>query len=143
MPVDPYINYCFKVEIKGIQRAGFKEVSGLDSTIDVIEYREGGDNTTTQKKPGMARYSNLVFKRGVTDDMDIQNWCQAWITGQGSPKRVSGHIVLYDRDGTTEKARWQFINAWPVKWTGPSFNAEGKEMAIESLEVAHEGITRG
>jgi phage tail-like protein len=142
MPVDPYINYNFRVEIDGITRAGFKEVSGLESSIDVIEYREGGDNTTTQKKPGMARYTNLMFRRGVTDDTDMWTWHLQWIKGDPAATRKQGFIVLYDRDGTTEKARWHFLNAWPVKWTGPSFNAEGKEMAIESLEIAHEGLER-
>jgi phage tail-like protein len=142
MPVDPYINYAFKVEIQGIQRAGFKEVTGLDSTIDVIEYREGGDNTTTQKKPGMAKYSNIVLKRGVTEDQDLWKWHKQWIKGDPAAQRQDGFVVLYDRDGTTEKARWHFVKAWPTKWTGPSFNAEGKEIAIETLELAHEGIER-
>jgi phage tail-like protein len=142
MAVDPYINYAFKVEIAGIQRAGFKEVSGMESTTAVIPYREGGDNGTTQKKPGMTDYSNIVLKRGVTDDTELWKWHLQWVKGDPAAKRLDGFIVLYDRDGQTEKARWHFVKAWPTKWTGPSFNAEGKEIAIETLELAHEGIER-
>lgn len=142
MAVDPFVAYNFKVEVSGIQRAGFREVSGLDSAIDVIDYREGGDNTTTQKKPGMTKYSNIVLKRGITADGYLQSWHKRWIQGDPSVTRLDGSIVLYDRDGTTQRARWNFTKAWPAKWTGPSFNAEGKELAIETLELAHEGVER-
>jgi len=54
---------------------------------------------------------------------------------------VNGSIVLFDRQGN-EKARWNFTNGWPAKWTGPSLNAEGNDIAIESLEIAHEGLER-
>jgi phage tail-like protein len=139
--IDPYNNYDFLVETGGITSAGFKEVSGLDSTIDVIEYREGGDNTTTRKLPGMTKFSNIVLKRGVTDDAKFQAWHKQWIDGDPAAPRINGSIVLRDRQGT-EKVRWNFVNAWPTKWSGPSFNAEGKEVAIETMELAHEGISR-
>lgn len=139
--IDPYNNYDFLVETAGIITAGFKEVSGLDATIDVVEYREGGDNATTRKLPGMTKYSNIVLKKGVTTDATFQIWQQQWISGEPTAPRMNGSIILRDRQGT-EKVRWNFSNAWPTKWSGPSFNAEGKEVAIETLELAHEGITR-
>lgn len=137
--VDPYSNYNFHVEIDGITRAAFREASGFDSSIDVTEYREGGDTTTPRKLPGQAHYSNIVLKWGVTDDVQLYKWHQAAI--KGDVQRKNGSIVLLDRSGQ-EKARWNFTNAWPSKWTGPSFNAEGKDVAIETLELAHEGLTR-
>lgn len=69
---DPYRNYNFLVEIDGITRAGFQECSGLDSTQDPIEYREGTDSLTTRKLSGLVKYSNITFKWGITDDRTVR-----------------------------------------------------------------------
>lgn len=137
---DPFGNYNFVVEIDGIDRGAFQEVSGFDSTIDVIEHREGGENTTVRKLPGMTKYSNLVLKWGITDDMTLYNWHRDTVNGRPN-FRKNGSIVLRDRQ-QNEVARWDFIRAWPTKYDGPDLNAEGTDVAIETLELAHEGITR-
>jgi phage tail-like protein len=136
---DPFGNYNFLVEIDGITRAAFQEVSGFDSTIDVIEHREGGENTTLRKLPGMTKYSNISLKWGITDDMDLYTWHRQ--TVQGQLERKNGSIVLLGRDGQ-EVVRWNFIRAWPTKYDGPDLNAEGNDVAIETLELAHEGLER-
>ncbi|MBE2200882.1 MAG: phage tail protein [Anaerolinea sp.] len=136
---DPFGNYNFLVEIDGITRAAFQEVSGFDSTIDVIEHREGGENTTLRKLPGMTKYSNLTLKWGITDDMDLYTWHRQIVRGQ--IERRNGSIVLLDRAGQ-ETARWNFFRAWPTKYDGPDLNAEGNDVAIETLELAHEGVER-
>jgi phage tail-like protein len=138
---DPFGNYNFLIEIKGIVRAAFHEASGFDSTIDVIEHREGGDNITTRKLPGMVKYSNISLKWGMSDDRDLYDWHRQWVTGDPAATRRSGSVILVDRQGQ-EKIRWNFKDAWPAKWVGPTFNAEGNDVAIESLELAHEGLTR-
>ena len=137
--VDPYGNFNFLVEIDGITRAAFQQASGFDSTIDVIEHREGGENTTPRKLPGMTKYSNITLKWGLTDDRDLYDWHRQAVLG--NIQRRNGSIVLLDRQGN-EKMRWNFVNAWPSKWDGPDFNAEGNDVAIETLELAHEGIAR-
>ena len=137
--VDPYGNFNFLVEIDGITRAAFHEVSGFDSTIDVVEHREGGENTTVRKLPGMTKHSNIVLKWGLADDADLYNWYRDAVNGK--VQRRNGSIVLLDRQGQ-ERMRWNFVNAWPSKWDGPDFNAEGNDIAIETLELAHEGVTR-
>ena len=137
--IDPFFNFNFLVEIDGIARAAFHEVSGFDSTIDVIEHREGGDNTTPRKLPGITKHSNIVLKWGMTDDQDLYRWHRD--TVRGNVQRRNGSIVLLDRRGQ-EVARWNFFNAWPAKWDGPDFNAEGNDVAIETLELAHEGVER-
>lgn len=136
---DPYGNYNFHVEIDGITRAAFQECSGFDSTIDVIEHREGGDNTTPRKLPGMTKYSNIVLKWGMTDDRELYDWHRQAILG--NVVRKNGSIVLLNRKGE-EVARWNFERAWPSKWDGPNLNAEGNDVAIETLELAHEGFHR-
>lgn len=137
--VDPFNNYNFLVEIDGITRAAFQEVTGFDSTIDVIEHREGNDSTTLRKLPGMTKYSNIQLKWGITDDMELYQWHRQAVLG--NLERKNGSIVLLDRAGE-EVARWNFLRAWPTKYDGPDLNAEGNDVAIEMLELAHEGIER-
>jgi phage tail-like protein len=134
---DPYGNYNFHVELDGIDRAAFQECSGFDSTIDVIEHREGGENTTLRKLPGLTKYSNIVLKWGMTNDTDLYDWHRRVV--QGDIERKNGSIVLLDRRGE-EVARWNFERAWPTKWDGPDLNAEGNDVSIETLELAHEGV---
>jgi len=137
--IDPFLNFNFLVEIDGITRAAFHEVSGLDSTVDVIEHREGGDNTTQRKLPGMTKHSNIVLKWGMTDDQELYQWHRDVVNG--TVQRRNGSIVLLDRRGQ-EVARWNFFKAWPAKWTGPSLTAEGTDVSIEQLELANEGVVR-
>ena len=136
--VDPYLDCNFVVEIDGILRAGFQEASGLDSTIDVTEYQEGGDKFK-RKVPGQAKFSNIMLKWGSSDDHDLYDWHMQWLTGDPAAARKSGSIILRDRTGA-EKKRWNFSRAWPTKWTGPSFNAIDSKIAIESMEIVHEGV---
>jgi phage tail-like protein len=137
--VDPYGNFSFLVEIDGITRGAFQECSGFDSTIDVIEHREGGENTTLRKLPGLTKYSNIVLKWGMAEDTDLYDWHRQAVLGK--VERRNGSIIVLDRQGE-EKLRWNFVNAWPTKWDGPDFNAEGNDVAIETLELAHEGVER-
>jgi phage tail-like protein len=134
--VDPLPASQFLVEIDGIQAASFAELSGLESEIAVIEYRTGGE-ATTRKLPGLRKFSNLVLKRGVTRDAELWEWHQA--VGEGNVQRRNGSIVLLD--GKREQVlRWNFFNGWPCKWEGPALNARSNEVAIETLEIAVEGI---
>ncbi len=137
--VDPFFNFNFIVELDGIATAAFSEVTGLDSTIDVIEYREGGRNTTPLKLPGMTKYSNIVLKRGMTDNVELFEWHRQAVLG--NLQRRNGSIIVLDRQGN-EVARWNFVNAWPTKYDAPDLNASGNEVAVETLELAHEGIER-
>ena len=139
---DPYKAFNFLVEIDGITRAGFQECSGLDSTQDPIEYREGGEALTTRKLPGLSKYSNITLKWGLTDDAELWEWRKTFQDGKGArDKRKNGSIVLLDDVGE-EQVRWNFREGWPTKWTGPSFNSTGSEVAIETLEIAHEGLEK-
>lgn len=137
---DPYRGYNFRVEIDGITRGGFREASGLDSSQDPIEYREGVDSLTAKKLPGLNKYSNISLKWGITDDAELWEWRKKCV--DGTVERKNGSVVLYN-DAGEEKIRWNFVEGWPTKWTGPSFNATGNEVAIEALEIAHEGVTKG
>jgi phage tail-like protein len=116
------------------------ECSGLGATTEVIETREGGDNTTIRKLPGKTTYSDLTLKWGLTDSKELWIWRQQIING--IVLRKSGSIVVFDLTNHVETARWNFVSAWPTKWEGASFNARGSDLAIETLVLAHEGIVR-
>ena len=137
---DPYQSYRFKVELDGIQRGGFKEASGLESSNDVVEYREGDKPATVTKLSGMTKYSNITLKGGMTDDVSLIEWKKKTI--EGKTERKNGSIILCD-DAGEEKLRWNFVEAWIFKWTGPTFNAMTNDVAIESIEIAHEGLVKG
>jgi phage tail-like protein len=136
---DPYRNFRFRIEVEGIQQAGFSEISGFDASLSVIEYREGNETITARKLPGLAKYGNITLKWGVTDSMDMYNWMSESIQGKIARKTVT--IIAIDEEGG-DVATWQVIEAWPSKYSAPSFNGTGNEVAIENLELAHEGMTR-
>jgi phage tail-like protein len=134
--IDPYRNFRFRVEIDGIVQAGFRECTGLGSHIEVIEIREGNEPSSASRKvPGRVIYPDIVLKWGVTQSRELYNWHLAVIEGQ--LQRKNGAIVLLDLSGN-EVARWQFIDAWPSKWDGPTLNATGNDVAIESLTLTCE-----
>ena len=137
---DPYRAYNFLVEIDGIARAGFRECSGLDSSQEPVEYREGNEKSLTVRKlPTLVKFSNITLKRGITDDADLWDWRKKAM--DGDVDRKNGSIVLLDDTGA-ETVRWNFREGWPTKWTGADFNATGTDVAIETLEIAHEGIEK-
>lgn len=136
---DPYRAHSFRLEIDGIERGGFRECSGLESTSAPITYREGDDALTLQQIPGMASFSPITLRWGTSDDDDLFEWRR--LVADGKVERRNGSIVLLDDTGA-EKKRWNFIEAWPSKWSGPAFNATGNDVAIEAIEITHEGLSR-
>ena len=133
--------FQFMVEIDGISQARFQEVGGIDATVDVLDYREGGDNLGLRKLPGMTKHANLTLKRGYTDDEQLWTWFEDVMTGRTTNIRKNLSVVQLDMAGQ-ETIRWNLFQAFPVKYTAPSFNAKGNELSIESLEIAYERIER-
>ena len=139
MATYPYGKFRYKVEIEGVGAGGFSEVSGFDASIDVIEYREGDMTQTPMKIPGLKKYGNITLKNGVTENTAMYEWIIAGVNG--AVKRTTLTITLLDAE-EKPAASWQVENAWPTKYTAPDFNATSSEIAIETLEIAHEGMTR-
>ncbi len=138
--VDPFRKFNFLVELDGMAQGSFTECAGLGSTTEIVETREGGDNTTVKKLPGKTTYGDITLKWGLTASRDLWNWRQQIV--DGNVVRKNGSIVVFDLTNHTEVARWNFVRAWPSKWEGPAFNAKGSEIAVDTLILAHEGITR-
>ena len=136
---DPYKAYNFRVEIDGITVAAFCEVTGLRNETEVISYRVGGEPTAVRKLPGLTTYANLVLRRGITKNDELWNWRKTVL--DGAVERRNGAIVLLADDGT-ELVRWTFVDGWVAKFDGPDLNAKANEVAIETIEIAHEGLSR-
>ncbi|MCM1284014.1 MAG: phage tail protein [Roseburia sp.] len=139
MATYPYGRFRYKVEIDGLTAGGFSEVTGFDASIDVMEYREGDMVQTPMKIPGLKKYGNITLKKGLADSKALYDWMDKGVTGEVERKTIT--ITLLD---AMEKpaASWRVINAWPLKYTAPEFNATSSEVAVESMEIAHEGMTR-
>ena len=134
---DPFGAFNFLVEIDGVTKATFSEVTGLSVEIVAIDYREGGDPTTVRKLPGLTKYTNIVLKRGYTADRSLWNWMQSVLNGQ--VVRASMTVTLLDA-GRQPVLQWTVKEAWPCKYQGPILRAEGNDVAIETIEICHEGI---
>jgi phage tail-like protein len=135
---NPYLNFNFLVDIGVGDELGFSEVEGLSGEIEVIEYREGADRVNTARKlPGVTKYPNVTLKRGITGRTDLFEWWKAVRDGQAQRRNVT--ITLLDEQRQAV-LRWHLRDAFPVKIEGPTLNASGNEVAIETLELAHEGL---
>jgi phage tail-like protein len=136
---DPFQGFNFEVQVTGVLVGGFSEVSGLESNTEFEEYKEGGVNYFAHKLPTITKYGTLVLRRGITDSTELYNWYQNVVIGIIDLQQID--VVLVDNQ-KNELKRWTFQKAFPVKWTGPDLKAETNSIAIESLEIAHQGLVR-
>lgn len=138
--VYPYKKHNYIVLIDSKEVGGFSEVNAGDITIDPIEYREGiNPVNTVLKQPGLVKYGNVTLKWGLATATELMTWLQSTVDGTCERKTIT--IQLCD-DLHKVVAEWEVINAWPTKYTPTDFNATSNEIAIESVELAHEGIKR-
>jgi phage tail-like protein len=144
---DPLPVFCFKVEIteatgneffKGGE-AFFKSVGGLRYETETVPVREGGNNATTYQLVGATKWSNIVLKRGFTKDSGMVKWREQWIGRAG--KRIPKGKIIQLNTALEPQAQWTFFNGFPVKWEISELDASKSELAIETLEIAHEGIS--
>ncbi|HKX30753.1 MAG TPA: phage tail protein [Blastocatellia bacterium] len=141
---DPYAGYNFELVINGVSddgkavRGSFAEVSGLEAAMDPIEYRNGSEDITVRKMPGLKKFTNLTLKRGITGDLALWNWLVEGMNG--TIRRTEGSILLLN-ESRQEVMRWNFKRGWPCKITGPSLNAKNNEIAMETVEICHEGLS--
>jgi phage tail-like protein len=138
--VDPYVTFNYLVEISGIRAGGFNEISGLDAEVQTIDYRNGDEDFVARQLPGIKKFPHIVLKRGIIGELDVFAWVQQGANGRVD--RREGAIILRDEQ-RNEVMRWKFIRGWACKYTGPSLKGTSNEVAIESIEIAHEGLVVG
>ena len=142
-PQDPLRNFRYRLEIDGIQQAGFSEVAIGEGSNDPIEYREGNDLTTVRKLNGLAKYANITLKWGVTDSLELASWFQMVVDGATPLADVRRTVIIRVQDETgQDKAAWEVTRAWPTKYNPTDLNGKGNEVAIDSLELCNEGTRR-
>lgn len=138
---NPYAAFNFVVEIDGEQIAAFQEVSGLDSENTPIEYREGADAMNTVRKlPGIEKYPNLTLKRGITGSLALWDWRKEARDGAGAFPPIRNVTVTLQNDVHDGVMKWTLTNAWCSKLTGPTLNATGNEIAVETMELAYDRL---
>jgi phage tail-like protein len=140
---DPLVSAWFGVEFQGQVAGAFRECTGLGSENEVVEYKASGQRGEyiVKKVPGRMKWNNITLKRGITDSMDMWQWRRLVEQGKVVDARKNGSIVMFNQQGD-EVARWDFVGAWPSKLSGPTANAGNNEVAIEELEITHEGYER-
>ena len=136
---DPFGAYNFIVEIDGVNLARFSEVSGLGAEIDVVEYRAGDAKAGSRKLPGLTRYSNVCLKRGVVTSDELWTWFNATSQGDISPRTVAITLLNEER---TPALRWIISNAWPCKFEVGKLDARSSDIAVETLELVYDGLSR-
>ena len=140
---DPLVSAWYGVEFQGQVQGAFRECTGLGSNNEVVDYKASGPKGEyiMKKVPGRMTWQPITLKRGITDAMDMWKWRQVVEEGKIDQARKNGSIVMFNQQGK-EVARWDFVNAWPSKITGPTANANANEIAIEEMEIVHEGYKR-
>jgi phage tail-like protein len=138
-PNDHIGNFNFKIEIEGVTTGAFRNVEGLDSETEIVEYQDG-DDIILRKRPGRTKYSNITLKRGYIDNPELWDWRKKVIDGK--VERKSGSVILCSDDGE-EIMRYNFFEAWPCKWKGFTFDGKGTDVNVEELEFAVEKVEKG
>jgi phage tail-like protein len=140
---DPLRNFRYRLEIDGIVQAGFSEVAIGDASNDPIEYREGNELTTVRKLKGLNKYGNITLKWGLTDSIELANWHRMVVDDATQLQAARKTVVIRIQDDSgADKAAYEVTRAWPTKYNPTDLNGKGNEVAIESLELANEGIRR-
>jgi len=137
----PTPKFSFVVDIEGVAtNVRFQEVSGLDVQTQPIEYRRGtSPSFATIKMPGIQKSGNVTLKRGIfAKDNKFFDWAER--IKNNSVKRSTITIRLIDESGNPTMT-WKLTNAWPQKFSGTDLKADGNEIAVESIELGHEGLT--
>ena len=140
---DPLRKFRFRLEIDGIEQAAFSEVAIGDAASDPLEYLQGNEPPTTRKLGGLTKFANVTLKRGITDSMELTDWHQLIVGGDTLQREIRKTVVIrIQNEAGDDIAAFEVARAWPTKLDPSDLNGTGNEVAIDSLELANEGIRR-
>ena len=137
-PHDHIGNFNFHLEVEGLTAGTFRNVEGLDSETEIVEYQDG-DDLTLRKRPGRTKYSNIVLKRGYVSSGEL--WTRRKKVMDGSVGRKSGSVILCN-DAGDPVMRYNFFEAWPCKWKGFTLDGKGTDAVVEEVELVIERLER-
>ncbi len=140
---DPLVGHHFMLDVGGKLTGYFSEVSGLGSETEIIEQKVVNEKgvEVVLKVPGRLKWGDITLKQGLTSDLGLWDWRKQVEDGKVKDARTNGSIVMFDQE-LQEAARWNFLNAWPTKISGPTPKADSNEIGLEELTLVHEYITR-
>ena len=141
---DPSPSFRFRVEIQGVSIGRFSECSGLEFEQETFDYREGGLNSKVHRLPGRFKYTNLTLKKGIaTDGRPLWDWMEGTVKSAGEGRLTTHNVTvtLYDVSGRRPLRTWEFANAYPVKWSATALSADQNAIAVETLVLAHQGMS--
>ena len=136
---DHRFNGKFSIEIEGVMQGAFAACDGLEARVDIVEFNDG-DDLVVHKRPGRARYANIVLRRGTTTGSALWDWFRKVL--EGKVERKSGSVIVND-DAGDELFRYNFFEAWPCRWKSLELDADRPGTLVEELEMAVEKIERG
>jgi len=141
---DPQIANRFLLEIDGVEIGVFKSVSGLSLSVETEDLTEGGENGFVRKLPGRMSWPNLTFKRGVTDGDALFKWINkasgsGFASANNKLTRHTGAVTVIGYDGKRLRS-YVLADVFPVRWTGPAFDADNNAVLEEELEITHHGF---
>jgi phage tail-like protein len=140
---DPLRKFRFRLEIDGLEQAAFSEVAIGDAASDPIEYREGDEAPTARKLSGLTKFANVTLKWGITDSMELAEWHRLIVDGATRQEEIRKTVVIrIQNEAGDDKAAFEITRAWPTKYDPSDLNGTGNEVAIDSMELANEGIRR-
>jgi phage tail-like protein len=140
---DPALSFHFKLEVQGRVTGFFTEISGLGSEHEVIEHKvvDERGNDLVQALPGRLKWQPVVLKRGITKVRDVWDWRKMVEDGNVQGARSNGSITMFNQN-LQPIARWEFVNAWPSKVSGPQLQSDSNAFGVEEMTLVHEGIVR-
>ena len=134
---DPYRNNHFLVEIDGMASASFLSVQGIETATEVIDYRNGNEDSVPRRLPGLHKCANITLRRGLTNNRDLWEWRLTVV--EGRTERRNGLVVVLDQ-ARRPVLRLSFREAWPCRWSLSGMDALAKETIIEEIELVVEGL---
>lgn len=135
---DPLVGFHFVLDLEGVATGYFTEINGIGSENEVIDHET---YQIFQQIPGRLKWGDITLKRGVTASMDIWQWRKMVEDGKVEDARTNGSIIMLDQE-LNPVARWDFINAWPSKISGPQMQSDSNNYGLEELTIVHEYIVR-
>src|SRR4029453_12157963 len=148
---DPFRNFNFRIVMGGVEVAACRKVSGLTGTVDVVKFRAGNNKTSNEElSPGRTHYEPVTLEAGLNTDPQFEKWGTLLLSKDSNPARVADpafrrevEIFLYDIDNNRPVKKFVLHRAWVSKYTAISeMAAEANEVAIETIEMQHEGFER-
>lgn len=140
---DPIVGFHFALDIQGVVKGYFTEVSGIGSETEVAEQKVVNEKgiQVVLKVPGRLKWGDITLKRGLTSSMDLWKWRKKVEDGDAKAARMNGSITMFDQS-LKPVAQWDFKNAWPSKISGPTPKSDSNELQVEEITIVHEYIAR-